>query len=281
MALSTLIYITMILTSMAVLSKSKKTKRYLASSKCGWNLMKTQLGRAEFDPLGGDLQEATLENQIQDRKRQQELAAIQHDTNLLRAEIDRLKAQQDLVRLQENPDADVPGKATAGGPSTPSGPNDSTPLDASAITKSFDTLQKNPLPDPAKLHSGSAQLTSVEKLRDELAYRNAVHAALRETELDDAHDLNGYTLRTLKFDISVTPHDRRAEHIGMIRLTTNPCRAKLNVEVYRAWQQSVLRQVRLEALSLQRRYMQRLITDDDRNRDVRIRLSGCPHQFKI
>jgi hypothetical protein len=174
-----------------------------------------------------------------------------------------------LDKLTQNPGADVPAGST-GGSSTASAssPTSSTPPDASAITNPFETLQKGALPGHQELQSSSAKLTSVEKLRDELAYRNAVQAALRETELDDAHDLNGYTLRTLKFDISVTPLDERAEDIGMIRLTANPevdlFEDPNEIEaVYRAWQQSVLQQARLEALSLQRRYVQGLITDDD------------------
>jgi len=223
--------------------------------------------KAQFDPLGGALQQATLNSQIQDRQRQDQLAALRQDTSLLRAEIDRLKAQQDLDKLKLNPGADVSGSSATGGAPTSTSSSPRTLVDASALAGSWEGLQKA-VPDPQDRRETTARLTSVETLRDELAYRNAVHTALRETELDDAHDINGYALRTLKFDISVIPHDETAEHIGMIRLTPDPHMALFDepnelADVYRAWQQTVLQQAQFEALSLQRRYLQGLITDDD------------------
>jgi hypothetical protein len=42
-------------------------------------------------------------------------------------------------------------------------------------------------------------------LSDSLAYRDAINAAIKEKMLDDTHDLRGYTLYTLKFDLAVMP----------------------------------------------------------------------------
>ncbi len=225
--------------------------------------------KGQFDPLGGALQEATLNSQLKDRQRQEELAARKQETSLLQAEIDKLKAEQDLAKLKQTPGAGVSGSSATTSPPAAS-PTAGTPPDASKLAGTWETLQRSVPSDTqdARTASTSTRLTSVEKLRDEMAYRNAVHAALREAELDDAHDINGYTLRTLKFDISVIPRDERAEHIGMIRLTAEPNAVLFDdpnelADVYRAWQETVLQQTQLEALSLQRRYLQGLITDDD------------------
>jgi hypothetical protein len=224
--------------------------------------------KGQFDPLGGTLQEATLNSQIKDRQRQEELAALKQDTSVLRAEIDRLKAEQDLAKLKQTPGADVAGSPAASAAAAATSPSAAAPSDASALAGTWESLQKGNPPDSQEARTTSAKLTSVEKLRDEMAYRNAVHAALREAELDDAHDINGYALRTLKFDISIMPHDERAEHIGMIRLTAEPDTPVFDdpkelEDVYRSWQDTMLQQTRLEVLSLQRRYMQGFLTDDD------------------
>jgi hypothetical protein len=60
------------------------------------------------------------------------------------------------------------------------------------------------LPDPTVAPS-AAKLTKNESLRDEQAYRDFIQASLREKELDDTHDLRGFTLYTLKFDVTVMP----------------------------------------------------------------------------
>jgi hypothetical protein len=50
-----------------------------------------------------------------------------------------------------------------------------------------------------------AELTHIETVRDEMAYRQMIHAALRAREVNDTNELMGYTLYTLKFDVTIVP----------------------------------------------------------------------------
>ncbi|MFN7951227.1 MAG: hypothetical protein U0610_05845 [bacterium] len=68
------------------------------------------------------------------------------------------------------------------------------------------------LPDPSKIVRSQAKLTAIEEFEERLAYRNAVNASLREVELDDAHDLFGQTIYTLKFDVTVLPGESDADY---------------------------------------------------------------------
>ncbi len=68
------------------------------------------------------------------------------------------------------------------------------------------------LPDPSKIVATQAKLTPIEEFEGRLAYRNAVNASLREVELDDAHDLFGQTIYTLKFDVTVLPGESDADY---------------------------------------------------------------------
>jgi hypothetical protein len=49
--------------------------------------------------------------------------------------------------------------------------------------------------------------SSVDQFNDQMAFRDAVSAVIREKELDDTHDLYGRTIYTLKFDSALLPGD--------------------------------------------------------------------------
>ncbi len=179
-------------------------------------------------------------------------------------------------------------------------------------------------------------------LRDRKAVWDALNAMTVQTELDDTHDMNGYTLYTLQFNVTVRPDERDQPAVGLVRLTMdkdcltadllektadkqviegirremrekgiqafdedlkqrkdNPQLAEQGVantkashrsrsdslepkrqdiqlrqqmvdrtkkvvsQVYRQWTRSLIEQVRLESLCLQRQYLQGLLRDTD------------------
>lgn len=155
---------------------------------------------AAFDPLAGQVAVAQNELTLQNLQNQRNLAALQH-------QLDMLKVQQQIDTLQKAGPQQTSGTTGSGGssstpPATPAAPG------AANTTPTPSTVFSTPpaLPSPADTQTTKAKLTSIEVLRDQLAWRNAVQAALREQELDDAHDLAGMALYTLKFDLSVLPH---------------------------------------------------------------------------
>jgi hypothetical protein len=69
---------------------------------------------------------------------------------------------------------------------------------------------------------GQAQESFVDQFADKEAYRNVVKSGLRDTELDDSHDLRGRTLYSLKFDVSLVPgRSEKREAIVFLKLLPN------------------------------------------------------------
>jgi hypothetical protein len=72
--------------------------------------------------------------------------------------------------------------------------------------------------------------TPSEILRDKLAYRNEIQAAIEQAQLDDRHDLNGNALYRLQFKATVFPGQVKDKY-GVARLTILPPLFADNAEV--------------------------------------------------
>jgi hypothetical protein len=135
------------------------------------------------------------------------------------------------------------------------------------------------VPDPRAAKHSEADLTSVEEFNDKLAYRNAVAAALRQQELDDTHDLQGFTIYTLKFDISLMPPQnsslysgflfwRKQNHntFGKVELAlVDPAnRNEIDENFYRGWLASIQKALDSEVMNLQRRLVTTGFIEEDR-----------------
>jgi hypothetical protein len=59
--------------------------------------------------------------------------------------------------------------------------------------------------NPKDAATTDAQLTSKERIDDQLAHRDNLGANIRDKTLDDSHDLSGATLYELKFDVTFVP----------------------------------------------------------------------------
>ena len=110
------------------------------------------------------------------------------------------------------------------------------------------------LPDPGDIHTTQARLSPVEHLRDDMAYRNAVQAALREQDLDDVHDLSGKTIYTLKFDVTLAP-PRDTGAVAKVRVKMGGQASCLTLPLlYDAWCEALQRQIQAEAAQLLLRF---------------------------
>lgn len=80
--------------------------------------------------------------------------------------------------------------------------------------------------------------TGIDRLNDQLAYRDAVNAVIREKELDDTHDLYGHTLYTLKFDSALlTGSSSSKDRPVVVKITmaaSQPSAERVKQE-YKAW----------------------------------------------
>jgi hypothetical protein len=219
------------------------------------------------DPTGGAVSAAQSQLALQNLKNQTEVAELQR-------RLDTLVLQQKIQSQQQTPltgttttVATPQGTATSA-PAAPPPPGASTPA-ASGVFNNAPAL-----PSPADVVETKAKLTSTELLRDQLAWRNAVQAALREQELDDSHDLDGYTLYTLKFDISIlvppgvnTAYAKvqlgEATPVAPKSVAENPTEVRTK---YDSWLWHLRAAVRKEAVAVQRHLELDLLSEEEKIR---------------
>ncbi|MGD2090497.1 MAG: hypothetical protein PVH61_30275 [Candidatus Aminicenantes bacterium] len=213
--------------------------------------------RGKYDPLGGKLTAERLELEKADTKRQSELAEIQHRLN-------KLKLEKQIANLEAGIDTNLDlAEPTGQGDSITGSDSDFYEIEAPYKSENLPSL-----PDPTQIGTTKAELTGIEKLRDEKAYRDAVNAMLRETILDDTHDLNGNTIYTLKFDITVLP-GKEKESLGNVHLKLIGNEHLSDDEykrLYQQWRDVFNRDLRREALSLQKRYQLGLLTEHEKEK---------------
>lgn len=174
---------------------------------------------ASFDPLKG-LAGAQQDQQLKNLTRQNEIANLNQQIEVinLQNQIEKLKAgegvssggdgdnsvgvtKEDLAQTKKEIVEELTQKIKEKGET----PTKETKTGV-FISKENGKLELTPMPSDGPKQT-EAKLSHLDQLRDELAYRNAVQAAMRENELDDTHDLQGMTLYTLKFDMTVQPGD--------------------------------------------------------------------------
>lgn len=199
-------------------------------------------------------------------------AKINADKNRIDAETARLKSLQarELAarELANTANASTSAKPEAAGATAPSSSASSPAAPTAPSTDPFanaSLTERAPLPDPSDIMTSKASLTSVEKLRDQVAYRNTVQAFMREQELDDTHDLYGRTLYTLKFDIGILSASR-PNSLGLVRgklsvddsekynETSNTVNAR-NLKLLDQWRRSVNDALRDDALARQQLWL--------------------------
>ncbi|MEM7624707.1 MAG: hypothetical protein AAF333_03660 [Planctomycetota bacterium] len=150
------------------------------------------------------------------------------------------------------------------------GTNDTTPLlraDSSRIPTTHS--------DPTAAAKTKAQITHIEQLNDQLAYRSAVRAAMRQTLLDDSHDVTGSTLFDLKFDVVLQPSKEARQNALVVFTIQEPdenCSKSRDPEKpkrylqwheYEKWVESVESEVNAQAASLQRRLLSGRVSASD------------------
>jgi hypothetical protein len=105
------------------------------------------------------------------------------------------------------------------------------------------------LSDTSKLMPGGANsmdlakgvsVSPVEHFNDQMAYRDAVNAVIREKELDDTHDRDGKTLYTLKFDTALIPGTRtRRPALVKITIQQPELQPEEIPDIYHLWLQDL------------------------------------------
>lgn len=214
------------------------------------------LGGLNQQYLQSGVQAATLQNQFTSAGLQQELQALQDGSNYI-----------ELLSQFANATANTNG---TGNPATP-GLNFASNFSPSNIVTGAPaniTIVNGATNGP--LGSGlipggdtAPQLTSVEAFQDSLAYRDAVNGEIQERELDDTHDQTGMTLYTLAFHLSILPGDNN-QWFGHVVATAGPSHTPRDyAHEYDLWFRSFQHLFDQEIISIQRRYLQNLLSDDE------------------
>lgn len=209
---------------------------------------------AAFDPLAGTGAE-----------RQDELAALEHRTELVRARAELVAAERELEDLLaeengprrvtatsegegggdedgdggEGDGAAAGGDGDGGGGGAAGGAGAGTNASAlAAIEASVERLRGilDELPDAAEVRAAATGASPRDVFRDRQAYRSELRAALSEVELDDAHDRGQNSLYRLQFRATVFPGEH-PDKLGIARLTLEPpvLGEEELVELYKTW----------------------------------------------
>lgn len=180
--------------------------------------------QANFDPLGGRLNDAILRQQTNAIKQERSLSNLDHQIRTLhaQAQIDKISEEMKTKTFDPSytepprqPSAEIPGVSK-------------TLLDEELRKRDEEIKQLSDnikqleggaikgdefrVPDPSEAEETRAKLTALERLNDEKAFRDAVISLMREKQLDDTHDLFGWTLYDLKFDISLIPGQNTSDY---------------------------------------------------------------------
>ena len=109
----------------------------------------------------------------------------------------------------------------------------------SASAPQLSDLSKMQLASPDSLVlAKNLSVSAVDQFNDEMAYRDAVNAVIREKELDDMHDREGKTLYTLKFDTALIPGDD-VHQSALVKIKIEGPNTNDIPEVYRLWLQNL------------------------------------------
>lgn len=168
--------------------------------------------RGRYDPLAGQQTDAALARSRAAADRAEELSELDHQIELERRRL----------LLEQAQAGEVPDATTSSGAEPPArvAPPAGTPAPLGTLPT---------LPDPKNIQTTGAKLTSQERLDETMAYREAIQSYLLEKQLDDTHDLHGFTLYTLKFDISVLPREG-AGLLGRVALGIDTARVPYAAE---------------------------------------------------
>lgn len=103
--------------------------------------------------------------------------------------------------------------------------------------------------DKGKLSGGTTDL-----FHDQLAYRNTVRAAMREKQLDDAHDIFGSTMYDLQFDITLKPGEKTRRYAQVTLKIEEPgslLTEEYYLERYCEWRKDIQDQINNKITRLQ------------------------------
>jgi hypothetical protein len=202
---------------------------------------------------------------------QGQLLKLDHNIEKAKKELELAKAEQQLKAYRES--LETTNSQSSGQTATPTS---STSAATSAIQAPSSPPQKvlpptGALPSGTTAQSTTAQPGHLDLLHDQLVFRNAVRAAMRERQLDDAHDLTGSMIYDFQFDVTVKPN-KGDDKYAQIRLwLENPyCGNKDDTtkeyfrQLYQTWAQAHEKLLNDRIFEIQDAYLKGNLQDSER-----------------
>jgi septal ring factor EnvC (AmiA/AmiB activator) len=115
---------------------------------------------------------------------------------------------------------------------------------------------------PQMVAKTEAELTHIETVRDEMAYRQMIHAALSAIEVNDTNELMGYTLYTLKFDVTIVP-GTNTNSLGEVSLKLG-WGSEISEFFFEKWRMNLQQIMENDAFILQRRWITGNLTNKEK-----------------
>lgn len=199
-------------------------------------------GELSFNSAESQLSAAKTEVEVAQLRQSQQLAQLKH-------ELDILKYQRELEAYKNS--TEVGQLPTVNGHSQGTSQNGSV-TNITIPSDAFKDENRPALPDNSNTKSTDAELTSIEKFRDKLAHRNAVNAVIIEKELDDGHDIEGQSLYTLKFDVTLLPTNRNSDY-GQVEMKLESVENTVSMQTYEKFVSMVRDMIARESISLQKK----------------------------
>ncbi|UCE49665.1 MAG: hypothetical protein JSW47_05865 [Phycisphaerales bacterium] len=162
-----------------------------------------------------------------------------------------------------------PNKADESAP-TPGGSSAPSVASEPRLRKEANATYRE-IPSGKQADRTEAEITKIDQLNDQLAYRSAVRAAMRQSMVDDSHDLTGGMLYDLKFDVTIVPGDNSRRN-AVVLFTINEDQynddkkkkeQRIRRHEYVKWVGSVEREINELSLSLQQKLLRGTLSSTD------------------
>ena len=182
------------------------------------------------------------------------IAALQEEIETLKKQ----RAEMAAAAAEKKQQAEMAAAAEGGGEAErPESPESAQPAPAmeSAPTGASQALPGETVaaaPSPSNFVRTEAELSPIEKIRDEMVYSKMLESKLLSVERDDSVTLMGYVEYALKFDVTVIPGEN-TQTLGEATLVMSG-EQSVSREFFRSWRRSLLNNLESLAYSIQRRW---------------------------
>lgn len=222
--------------------------------------------QAGFSPLSGAAGDLALREQTQSVRRQSEIDELKHQIDLLKLQQDlaaqRAKSSQSAAQFTGTSPPPSSGELAALQKNVDDLSTQIKALKASDTTLGLGGITKPTLPEPSSAAITRAQPTNKEIFEDETAYRDLVSSRVKERQLDDTHDLSGATIYEFKFDVALAPGDSTRRYALISFQVPRPESVKPEELLFSSWTETVEHDINAESLRYQRRVQANQLSDD-------------------